>query len=118
MLKAQTQELAIQKKFVTAWVTEPGRDYRAILRVAEKIEFLTTGYETSGEQLASAIKQKLEIIDFLADIIVPAGRVLSNWIVAAMIAETKMPFHIAIYTFPGYTIYRHNPGAIWWGAPA
>lgn len=102
------------KQYRVAWVTEPGRDYRALLQLADRIEFLTTGFETSGEMMAEAIARQVDNIDFEKDIIVPAGRVLSNWVLSSILADTGEAYNIAIYAYPTYTISRHESNGSWW----
>jgi hypothetical protein len=82
-------------KFKTAYVTtNTGHDFSALLEIAEKIVFCTSGYEKE-EELSDAIVKTLKDFDGAMDVIVPVGNVVANLILGNILA--KRWFRIAIF---------------------
>ena len=82
------------EKFKTAYVTaNTGHDFSALLEMADKIVFCTSGYEKE-EELQAAIGTALKNFDSEMDVIVPVGNVIAN-----LLLGTFLPpyFRIAIF---------------------
>lgn len=82
-------------KYRTAFITvNTGHDFSALLQIADKIVFLTSGYEQEDE-LRTTINTALKGYDPMLDILVPVGNVVANLLLGSLLGTSD--FHIAIF---------------------
>ena len=94
-------------KFRTAYITvNTEHDFSALLEVADKIVFCTSGYERE-EELQAAIGNTLKSFDYEMDIIVPVGNVVSNLLLGSLLTPQ---FNVAIFHDKQYHILGVDNG--------
>jgi hypothetical protein len=81
-------------KFKTAYVTvNTGHDFSALLEIADKIVFLTSGYEKE-EELQATIGTALKLFDCEMDVLVPVGNVVANLLLGSLMTPR---FRVAVF---------------------
>lgn len=69
----------LYQKFDTAWVVGPSKhDLRMLNQIAEDVRFITSGLETTQEQVDERIDEFLDDYNHTRDIIIPLGRATVN----------------------------------------
>lgn len=80
----------MSKQFGTAFVVQyTTHDISALLEMAERIVFVTTGHEKE-EELQSAIHIIMQAFDPVMDVIVPVGNVMANLLVGVCLEKLNV----------------------------
>lgn len=93
-----------KKLFRTAYVVE-GRtyDFTALSELAERIQFITTGYERD-DQIMEAVRRGFSEYESELDVIVPVGSVLTNLLVGIELGKLQLTPRIAVYREKQYEV--------------
>lgn len=93
-------------KFRRAFVVQPVHDFSALKNYAQDIRFLSTGYEDI-ENLEESVDDALANFDQDDDVIIPAGRVITCFIIGFILQIRGINnFIIGVYKDKDYDFYR------------
>lgn len=71
-------------------VLQPTHDFSPLRKYSDRIEFLTTGYESSWAQVKSSLEKNLNGFDPDTDAIVAVGKVNSA-VILGMVLQSRFP---------------------------
>ena len=94
-------------RFRTAFVIEPLHDLSALLKYADRIEFLSSGYE-QVDGLMTLIGKKLEDFDNNLDVLIPVGRVVASLVTGIFLSKIASPVTLGIFRDKDYYFIKLN----------